>query len=73
VDGPPSRPTRRPVLLGSPLKAGRRVPMIGVIYEVMAFTEGANKYGAFNWRNKAVRRRVYLEAILRHTVAALAG
>jgi len=49
------------------------VPMAGVIYEALAFAEGAIKYGEFNWRNKAVRRRVYLAAILRHTIAALAG
>ena len=40
------------------------VPMAGVIYEALAFAEGAIKYGEFNWRNKAVRRRVYLAAIL---------
>jgi hypothetical protein len=49
------------------------VPMAGLIYEALAFAEGAAKYGEFNWRRKAVRRRVYLEAILRHTLAALAG
>lgn len=49
------------------------VPMAGLIYEALAFAEGAAKYGEFNWRNKAVRRRVYLEAILRHALAALAG
>jgi hypothetical protein len=49
------------------------VPMSALIYEAMAFAEGAGPYGEFNWRNKDVRRRVYLEAILRHTLAALAG
>lgn len=49
------------------------VPMSALIYESLAFAEGARKYGEFNWRRKAVRRRVYLEAILRHTLAALAG
>lgn len=49
------------------------VPMPALIYEAFAFAEGAAKYGEFNWRKKPVRRRVYLEAILRHTLAALAG
>lgn len=49
------------------------VPMAGLILESYAFAEGARKYGEFNWRRKNVRRRVYLEAILRHTIAALAG
>jgi hypothetical protein len=49
------------------------VPMAALVEEAMAFAEGARKYGEFNWRNKAVRRRVYLEAILRHALAALAG
>jgi hypothetical protein len=49
------------------------VPMVGVVYEALAFAEGARKYGEFNWRRKNVRRRVYLAAILRHTLAALAG
>lgn len=49
------------------------VPMVAVILESLAFAEGARKYGEFNWRRKKVKRRVYLEAILRHTIAALAG
>jgi hypothetical protein len=49
------------------------VPMVGLIYEAMAFKEGDINYGAFNYRRKKVRRRVYLEAILRHTLQALAG
>lgn len=49
------------------------VPMSALIEEAFVFAGGAAKYGEFNWRNKAVRRRVYLEAILRHTLCALAG
>lgn len=49
------------------------VPMAALIEEAVAYAEGAMKYGEFNWRNKAVRRRVYLEAILRHCLSALAG
>jgi len=48
-------------------------PMVALVYGALAFMEGARKYGEFNWRNKPVKRRVYLEAILRHTLQALAG
>lgn len=41
--------------------------------EAIAYLEGDTKYGAFNWRRKAVRRRVYLTVILRRTLAAFAG
>lgn len=34
---------------------------------------GARKYGPWNWRKAAVRRSVYLEAILRHAAQALEG
>jgi hypothetical protein len=51
----------------------RLVPMVAVVWESLAFQEGARKYGEFNWRNRGVRRSVYCEAILRHTFALLAG
>jgi hypothetical protein len=51
----------------------RLVPMVGLIWESLAFAEGARKYGEFNWRNRRVRRSVYCEAILRHVIALLAG
>lgn len=49
------------------------VPMVSLIEMAMAFAEGARKYGAFNWRRKAVKRSVYIEAILRHAIALNAG
>lgn len=49
------------------------IPMAALLHEAFAFAEGAAKYGEFNWRRKAVKHRVYLEAILRHTLSALAG
>lgn len=48
-------------------------PMSAVIQMSLAFAEGARKYGAFNWRNKKVKRSVYIEAIQRHTIALAAG
>ena len=49
------------------------IPAPALLYEAFAFAEGAAKYGEFNWRRKAVRHRIYLEAIIRHAFAALAG
>lgn len=34
---------------------------------------GAKKYGPYNWRQKAVRYTVYLEAAMRHILSALDG
>lgn len=37
------------------------------VIAALAFTEGALKYGQFNWRAKPVRMSVYLGALTRHT------
>lgn len=42
------------------------VPSIVDIYAALAFTEGALKYGKYNWRVAGVRYSVYLDAIHRH-------
>lgn len=34
---------------------------------------GAKKYGAFNWRQKSVKKTVYIEAAMRHLQALLDG
>jgi hypothetical protein len=34
---------------------------------------GAKKYGPYNWREKKVRRTVYIEAAMRHLLSALDG
>jgi len=49
------------------------MPNVGVIYTALVFELGARKYGEFNWRNKKVRLRVYIEAIKRHVMALEAG
>ena len=38
-----------------------------------ALTDGANKYGPYNWREKGVRATVYLSAAQRHIDAFLDG
>lgn len=54
----------------SPLRLVPPALLIGVA-PVMAL--GAKKYGPYNWRESEVKLSVYLEAQLRHTLAALDG
>lgn len=42
------------------------VPSASIIHEALAMTEGALKYGPFNWRTKAVQAMLYIGAALRH-------
>lgn len=59
--------------LGNPkdLLGQRKADIASVPIEVLvelglAMKEGANKYGAFNWRTSEVRASVYLGALWRH-------
>ena len=49
------------------------LPGAGKIYGALAMSEGAKKYGAYNWREKGVRHTVYLDAIDRHLEALRDG
>lgn len=49
------------------------VPAAALIETARVFELGARKYGAYNWRGNAVRQTVYLEAAMRHILAALDG
>lgn len=42
------------------------VPDTLVVFAAMAFTEGAAKYGRFNWRVAGVRASIYHDALRRH-------
>jgi hypothetical protein len=42
------------------------VPDTVVVYAALAFAEGAEKYGAFNWRGAGVSMSVYISALERH-------
>ncbi len=42
------------------------IPASARIAEALAFTEGARKYGAYNWRVAGVCAHVYIDAINRH-------
>lgn len=47
------------------------VPPEGIRQIAKAMKNGADKYGAYNWRDKKVQYVIYLDAILRHTLALI--
>lgn len=49
------------------------VPDSLVTYAALAFTEGALKYGRYNWRITGVRVSVYISALRRHISKYMAG
>jgi hypothetical protein len=49
------------------------VPPALVIGAARALSEGADKYGAYNWRELPVETTTYISAILRHLYAYLDG
>jgi 5'(3')-deoxyribonucleotidase len=51
----------------------RLVPSALSIHVANVMKLGADKYGEYNWRTKPVKRTVYLEAAMRHILAAMDG
>lgn len=49
------------------------VPAVAIAHEALAFEQGADKYGPYNWRDKAVEARTYVAANIRHVQAWLDG
>ena len=49
------------------------VPPSVIIHLAEAFREGAEKYGAYNWRTKKVQSLIYCDAIMRHLLAYIDG
>lgn len=49
------------------------VPPTGIIHEAKAFENGADKYGAYNYRDKKVQAMIYIDATLRHIYSWLDG
>jgi hypothetical protein len=50
-----------------------RVPPSALIYASLAMNNGAQKYGAYNWREKDVTASIYIDACLRHLGAWFDG
>lgn len=42
------------------------IPDPGLVHTAMAFAEGANKYGSYNWRSNPVKKSIYIAACRRH-------
>jgi len=51
----------------------RLLPLTALPYGAVVMTVGKTKYTAFNWRESKISRLVYLEAALRHLLAAMDG
>lgn len=49
------------------------IPPSALILESEAFKDGANKYGAYNYRKTKVKATVYIDAALRHLLSYLDG
>jgi hypothetical protein len=62
-----TKPSNPKDAIGSKKLAMHLVPSIVQIYAALGFTEGALKYGKYNWRVAGVRASIYLDAIYRHT------
>lgn len=60
-------------LLGIKKPQMNLLPAVGRIYGALAMTNGADKYGPYNWRGKPVKMTVYLDALERHLVALYDG
>jgi hypothetical protein len=60
------KPTNPKDAIGSTKLPLHLVPASVKIYAALAFTEGAAKYGAFNWRAAGVRSSIYKSALERH-------
>jgi hypothetical protein len=63
------KPTNPKDAVGSKKLAMHLVPSVVQAYAALAFTEGALKYGKYNWRVAGVRVSIYLDAISRHVAA----
>ncbi len=60
-------------LLGAKKPPISLVPPSAVVKCAMAMKNGAEKYGAYNWRAKKVQYMIYIDAALRHIFALIDG
>jgi hypothetical protein len=60
-------------ILGMKKPPLRLIPPAGLLHVAKVMGLGATKYGPFNWRDKDVRRSIYLEAAMRHILSDLDG
>lgn len=60
-------------LLGALKPSLSKVPGAALIYMAMGLGDGAEKYGAYNWRAKKVIASIYVDAAMRHIIAWFDG
>jgi hypothetical protein len=53
-------------LFGSVKVSFTKLPAIAIAHGAHAMMDGANKYGAYNWRDKKVIASIYVDAAVRH-------
>lgn len=49
------------------------VPPASMLYQALAMSDGAIKYGPYNWRENNVKASIYLSAAMRHLECWLDG
>jgi len=60
-------------LIGAKKVSLSKFPAIGLAHGAHAMMDGANKYGPYNWREKAVQASIYIDAAKRHLDAWFEG
>ena len=60
-------------LLGVKKVSLTKLPPVAVLHAAHALMVGAARYGPYNWRDKAVRASIYVDACERHLNAWLDG
>lgn len=46
-----------------------KLPAVAILHASHAMMNGAEKFGAYNWRSKKVQAEIYIDAALRHITA----
>jgi Domain of unknown function (DUF5664) len=60
-------------LFGAKKVSISKLPSVAVLHGAHAMMDGADKYGAFNWRDKPVVASIYVDAAQRHLLAWFEG
>lgn len=61
-----NKPTNPKDMIGTSKLSMHLVPSVIPAYAAIALTEGALKYGKYNWRVAGVRTSIYIDAMRRH-------
>jgi hypothetical protein len=56
-------------LLGAKKVSITKLPAVAMLHAAHAMMNGAEKFGAYNWRQKKVQAEIYIDAAFRHITA----